>query len=773
MLASLLTSSNTENSSGNLILSGEVTVVVQVVDVVTTRDGVDNKITRNVHRKYDLNNPYEYGAFVEDGYSGFIEEGAAGFISAWSELRDPNTTAERKGQILDSGKPYQYPNTKRLAVVKPENNSFYFIDQKRPAIYVYNYDNACEKIDFDSKVIPGTNNKLPLSPCNTIVVSDDTGSRDTPNQVEVGLMSNTFTDFDDYARGFSTVFSEIGFRSGSVGAFNSFNPPRFQFVSQSRIVDVFDDVQLGPVRVVEEESAGIMGSVITDLVIYQSVLSQNRRTGAISSGSSRDVEIYRRRLFETPNEVSIYKEIGSSEIQRTTLYNTTDGAWNGIGQLYNFHTSSMQSSLDKSYKLEVHSGSCGDTKMFTIYYGDTLGGGTFKISDDRKKLGYSKSVYSMFNSLVGNTIHKKISFVDNSSSQSLNLQMQLNGLTSSIGDFVNSNFINGYNINDNSIIDFKDGIDGIFVSGSDFYYKSGIDSTNRAIKLKSLKNVDRIYAIQVNPNLLKNAIDEGNFELNLAQIITSGSPDPNNSSIMPPIGGWGIHANVDMNSDKVIRLIDTSREYDIVSDQDINDSYRFKSGFTTSTEFDIVSGSLENGIHSNQSPIVYGKLYPGYGLIILDATKLDTELNFGLISNLNVNAENPLRLYTSIKGAATQTNVRTTTYPFIIRQVEASVVDSFEIVLTKNDFNYSTNPSYYAERERSPFFRPAGQTTFANGRLAESTLRFRQWFYDPITYITTVGLYNDDYELLAIGKMSKPIKKSFSDSIRIKVNIKY
>lgn len=43
----------------------------------------------------------------------------------------------------------------------------------------------------------------------------------------------------------------------------------------------------------------------------------------------------------------------------------------------------------------------------------------------------------------------------------------------------------------------------------------------------------------------------------------------------------------------------------------------------------------------------------------------------------------------------------------------------------------------------------------------------------PITYITSIGLYNDDNELLAIAKLSEPIKKDDSSQITTQVNLDF
>jgi hypothetical protein len=44
---------------------------------------------------------------------------------------------------------------------------------------------------------------------------------------------------------------------------------------------------------------------------------------------------------------------------------------------------------------------------------------------------------------------------------------------------------------------------------------------------------------------------------------------------------------------------------------------------------------------------------------------------------------------------------------------------------------------------------------------------------DPKTYITTVGLYNTNNELVAVAKLSKPLLKTFSREALIKVKLSY
>ena len=43
----------------------------------------------------------------------------------------------------------------------------------------------------------------------------------------------------------------------------------------------------------------------------------------------------------------------------------------------------------------------------------------------------------------------------------------------------------------------------------------------------------------------------------------------------------------------------------------------------------------------------------------------------------------------------------------------------------------------------------------------------------PETYITTVGLYNDSNELLAVAKLSKPLSKNFNKEALIRIKLDY
>ena len=69
-----------------------------------------------------------------------------------------------------------------------------------------------------------------------------------------------------------------------------------------------------------------------------------------------------------------------------------------------------------------------------------------------------------------------------------------------------------------------------------------------------------------------------------------------------------------------------------------------------------------------------------------------------------------------------------------------------------NEFNYSANPTY----------------------LSSSKLVVKNNAADtPVSYVTTVGLYSPDNELLAVGKLSEPLKKDPTNEFTVLVRLDY
>jgi hypothetical protein len=72
--------------------------------------------------------------------------------------------------------------------------------------------------------------------------------------------------------------------------------------------------------------------------------------------------------------------------------------------------------------------------------------------------------------------------------------------------------------------------------------------------------------------------------------------------------------------------------------------------------------------------------------------------------------------------------------------------------INHNDFNYSSNPTYLS----------SSKIVVKNNSLDA-----------PISYFTTVGLYSSDNELLAVAKLSEPLKKDPTNEMTIRVRLDY
>jgi len=63
-----------------------------------------------------------------------------------------------------------------------------------------------------------------------------------------------------------------------------------------------------------------------------------------------------------------------------------------------------------------------------------------------------------------------------------------------------------------------------------------------------------------------------------------------------------------------------------------------------------------------------------------------------------------------------------------------------------------------------------GQVLSTDG---SGNLSFSSMINNPVTYITTVGLYNDSSDLVAVAKLSQPVVKDFTKEALIRVKLDY
>ena len=168
--------------------------------------------------------------------------------------------------------------------------------------------------------------------------------------------------------------------------------------------------------------------------------------------------------------------------------------------------------------------------------------------------------------------------------------------------------------------------------------------------------------------------------------------------------------------------------------------------------YQIVSGSNGSAYtgtgYSNSGS--YGWLVPDMGAILLNPVALGLPAGAGgglAMSTLSgssvANGANNTKIFAAISGGLS----------FELNSQE-NVTSDYVFVRPQNaEFNYTTNPS------------------FISGSTGE--VLYSSFINNPQTYITTVGLYNDANELLAVAKLSRPLVKDFTKEALIRVKLDF
>ena len=183
---------------------------------------------------------------------------------------------------------------------------------------------------------------------------------------------------------------------------------------------------------------------------------------------------------------------------------------------------------------------------------------------------------------------------------------------------------------------------------------------------------------------------------------------------------------------------------------------------TAGRVYNLVSGSLNIGsaltasIANYSSPINgqgYGLFYPDMGVILLNPAALQSKVDIKLAaatssaaSTYHVNRGSNfggVALLKALEGGA----------DFQARRTENVSTSHYFVRANNREFNFSNNPTF---------------VTGSTGQFVNSSFE-----RDPKVYITTVGLYDDSNELLAVAKTSQPIAKSFDKEIAIKVKLDF
>jgi len=300
-------------------------------------------------------------------------------------------------------------------------------------------------------------------------------------------------------------------------------------------------------------------------------------------------------------------------------------------------------------------------------------------------------------------------------------------------------------------------------SSGDYYYdvydKAGSDSTRQvqfavsyghiegsgSLSTSAGNNPSKAIYRQIRNICIKNASSETRFNFNAngdgtayqaADIFAIGMNRARYREKVDP-GNWELHLTKGGNT---LKLIDDSGA---TADASIKSSQRV---------FNIVSGSISGGTTTIKTTAIdqsatngsFGYFYPELGLIVLNAYALNQDaLAITLTRSTATNDNTSYELVSAISDGGN----------FQCRREEQIKSSHYFCRIRSDEYNWSQNPTYY---------------TGSNAELRNAT-----FIQDPKSYITTVGLYNDNNELLAVAKLSQPLLKSRDREAVIKVRLDF
>jgi len=198
------------------------------------------------------------------------------------------------------------------------------------------------------------------------------------------------------------------------------------------------------------------------------------------------------------------------------------------------------------------------------------------------------------------------------------------------------------------------------------------------------------------------------------------------------------------SSGEKLILTDNSKDVSVDSFNEAGRFYQLVSGSNGNAATTGATDQVANGMTKSGS---YGLVLPDIGAIVFNPAALELNAAHGgvdiTITRGQTNANNQQELIdVMVQGGSFTANSQET------------VTSDYVFVRARNgEFNYTANP------------------TFVSGSTGEVT--YDTFINSPQTFITSIGMYNDNNELLAVAKLSKPLKKDFTKEALIRVKLDF
>ena len=167
------------------------------------------------------------------------------------------------------------------------------------------------------------------------------------------------------------------------------------------------------------------------------------------------------------------------------------------------------------------------------------------------------------------------------------------------------------------------------------------------------------------------------------------------------------------------------------------------------------AGAVQGGPNFTDQKTPVGLLFYQAGVAVLTGSIFMSTTAGGLLSascNMHAHNQTMQNSLTSFEISASADSIRKRIHNISFNNTIELNSTIYFCRINHNEFNYSGNPTY----------------------LSGSQIRVKNTTTDiPISYITSIGLYSADNQLLAVGKLSEPIRKDNNIELTFRARLDY
>ena len=207
-------------------------------------------------------------------------------------------------------------------------------------------------------------------------------------------------------------------------------------------------------------------------------------------------------------------------------------------------------------------------------------------------------------------------------------------------------------------------------------------------------------------------------------------------------------------------------------------TFRDDSPFLTqaSAVYNLITGSISDQTTALPAYRGLGLFYPADGVVIFNVEAINSLVGLDTgMANVNIGSNlcpansseatiqtiswNSQTINTTVNHKVFFWALQNSGLTMKVRKTEYVPARHYFVRVKNRDFNYSNNPTYVYDGTDN--VHSAG------------TIYNEDFINDPKTYITSVGLYNNNNELVAVAKLSRPALKSFDNELLVKVRLDF